>query len=193
MYSKDYEDTLNQVAAALKMNPAWLYNVIMLESAFDPTAYNKSGAIGLIQFMPKTLKDYGLLSTQLAAKIPSGNAPVPENVKQEVRTEFLAKYPDVLSQLQGPVLKYFQRYRNYPTEQSVYMTVFYPAYRDAALSAPFDTTIQSQNPGIKTVGDYVALVQSRAKTRDLIAKAKSPLSLIAIAAIGFAGYITMRS
>ena len=192
MFKAEYENAMNQVAALLKMNPAWLYNVIMLESAWNPAAYNKSGAVGLIQFMPKTLKDYGMLSAQLAAKIPTGKTPVPESIKQEVRTEFLAKYPDVVSQLQGPVLRYFRRYRDYPTEQSVYMTVLYPAYRNASLDTAFSADVQAQNPGIKTVGDYVALVQSRAKTRDLIAKAKSPLSLLAVAAIGFAGYIGLR-
>ncbi len=193
MYNKEYEPTLNAVAAALKMNPAWLYNVIMLESAWSPSAYNKSGAVGLIQFMPKTLKDYGLLSAQLAAKIPAGKTPVPENIKQEVRTEFLAKYPSIVSQLEGPVLKYFKRYHDYPTEQSVYMTVLYPAYRNASLDAPFDATVQAQNPGIQTVGDYVALVQSRARTKEMIAKVKSPLTLLTVAAIGLGSYYIMRS
>ncbi len=191
MYSSNYDAVLNQVAATLKMKPEWLYNVIMLESAFNPTAYNKSGAVGLIQFMPKTLKDYGMLSNQLAAKIPTGT--VPENIKQEVRTEFLAKYPDVISQLQGPVLQYFKRYRDYSTEQSVYMTVLYPAYRTASLDTPFSADVQAQNPGIRTVGDYVALVQSKARSRDLIAKATSPLTLVAVAAIGITGYIALRS
>ncbi len=192
MYSKSFEPVLNQVAGLLKMNPAWLYNVIMLESGWSPTAYNKSGAVGLIQFMPKTLKDYGMLSAALTAKIEAGK-PVPENVKQEVRAEFLAKYPDVISQLQSPVLKYFKRYYDYPTEQSVYMTVLYPAYRNASLSTPFSSDVQAQNPGIKTVGDYVALVQSKAKTRETLEKVKSPLSLVALAAIGIGGYLALRS
>ena len=190
MYSKNFEPVLNQVAATLKMNPTWLYNVIALESAWNPNAYNKSGAVGLIQFMPKTLKDYGLLSAQLSAKIPTGT--VPEAIKQEVRTEFLARYPDVISQLEGPVLKYFKRYRDYPTEQSVYMTVFYPAYRSASLDTVFASSVQAQNPGIKTVGDYVAKVQSRARTNDMIAKVTSPISLAFLAAIGIAGYYLMQ-
>lgn len=189
-YNKSFEPTLNKVAAALKMNPAWLYNVIMLESAWNPAAYNSSGAVGLIQFMPKTLKDYGMLSTQLAAKIPTGK--VPEAVKQEVKTEFLAKYPSVISQLEDPVLKYFKRYRDYPTEQSVYMTVLYPAYRSASLETVFAADVQAQNPGIKTVGDYVALVKSKAKSREVIAKVTSPLSLLAVAAIGAAGYFALQ-
>jgi hypothetical protein len=186
-------EVLNAVAASLKMNPVWLSNVIMLESSWDPKAYNKSGAVGLIQFMPKTLKDFGLVSVQLASKIPNGKTPVPEDVKQQVRQEFLAKYPDVISQLEGPVKTYFARYVGYPTEQSVYLTVFYPAYRNASLDTVFDADIQKQNPGIKKVSDYVALVQSRANRNGLIAMAKKPLSLLTIAALGFASYIAVRS
>src|SRR3954466_5436619 len=110
-----YEALINQVAAALGMQPDWLYNVIALESSWNPSAYNPSGAVGLIQFMPKTLKGLGLLSPALAAQIPDGA--VPEDVKQLVRHEFLMKYPNVESQLLGPVVLYFKGYRPFPTEQ----------------------------------------------------------------------------
>lgn len=191
MYSKDFDFALDSQASVLGMNREWLYNVIMLESGWDPKAYNQSGAVGLIQFMPKTLKDFGLLSPALAAKVPSGV--VPEAVKQEVRKEFLAKYPDVQSQLFGPVTTYFKRYRSYPTEQSVYMTVFYPAYRDSSMSQSFDSSVQKANPGIRTVGDYVALVQKRASNTAMIQKAKTPLTLLALSALGLIGYFSMRS
>jgi len=193
MYNKTFDYALDSTASLLGMNREWLYNVIMLESAFDPKAYNKSGAIGLIQFMPKTLKDFGLVSSALASRIPNDNTPVPEDVKQAVRQEFLAKYPDVVSQLFGPVTTYFKRYRTYHTEQSVYMTVLYPKYRDASLDTVFNATVQAQNPGIKTVGDYVSLVKTRARTKDLIAKAKSPLSVVTLAALAIAGYFSVRS
>lgn len=192
MYSKEFDYALDSQAAVLGMNREWLYNVITLESGWNPAAYNKSGAVGLIQFMPATLKDFGLLSPTLAAQVPK-NAPVPEAVKQAIRKEFLAKYPNVQSQLFGPVTTYFKRYRSYPTEQSVYMTVFYPAYRDSAMSQPFSAAVQAQNPGIKNVGDYVALVQSRARNTTLAQKAKTPLTLLAITAVGLLGYFSMKS
>jgi len=191
MYNKTFDYALDSTASLLGMNREWLYNVIMMESSWNPAAYNKSGAVGLIQFMPKTLKDFGLLSPALAARIPNG--PVPEDVKQAVRKEFLSKYPDVVSQLFGPVTTYFKRYRSYPTEQSVYMTVLYPKYREASLDTVFSATVQAQNPGIKTVGDYVAKVKSRARTNDIVAKAKSPLSVVTLAVLAFAGYFSMRS
>lgn len=193
MFTPETVPILNAVADTLKMNPAWLYNVIMMESAWNPSAYNKSGAVGLIQFIPKTLKDFKLLSIELSAMIPDGDKPVPENVKQMVRKEFLAKYPDVQSQLEGPVLKYFSRYKSYPTEQSVYMTVFYPSYRNAPVSQTFSPLVQSQNPGIKTVGDYIAKVQSRVKKNELIAGMKKPLSLLAIATTGLLGYYMLKA
>lgn len=192
MYSKEYDFALDSQAAILGINREWLYNVIMMESGWDPKAYNKSGAVGLIQFMPATLKDFGLISPALAAKVPS-NKTVPEDVKQAIRTEFLSKYPDVQSQLFGPVTTYFKRYRNYPTEQSVYMTVFYPAYRDSSMSQPFEAKIQIQNPGIKTVGDYVAKVQNKARNTAFIQKTKTPLTLLALSALGLIGYFSMRS
>lgn len=203
MLDSKITDALNRVAAALNMNPAWLSNVIMLESSWNPKAYNKSGAVGLIQFMPRTLKDYGLLSVQLAAKIPMNKIrntkgqfvfpDVPESVKQEIKAEFLAKYPDAISQLEGPVLQYFKRYKGYPTEQSVYLTVFYPSYRNASLDTVFDANIQAQNPGIKKVGDYVAMVQSRVNRNGLIGQVKTPLSLLTVAAVGLVGYFMQRS
>lgn len=190
MYNKTFDYALDSTASLLGMNREWLYNVIMMESSWKPNAYNKSGAVGLIQFMPKTLKDFGLLSPALAARIPSG--PVPEEVKQAVRKEFLAKYPDVVSQLFGPVTTYFKRYRSYPTEQSVYMTVFYPKNREASLDTVFNAGVQAQNPGIKTVGDYVAKVQAKSRTNSIIAKAKSPLSVVTLAALAIAGYFSMK-
>lgn len=193
MYSKTFDYALDSTASLLGMNREWLYNVIMMESTWNPAAYNSSGAIGLIQFMPKTLKDFGMLSPALAARVPDDDRKVPEDVKASVKKEFLAKFPDVVSQLFGPVTTYFKRYRTYPTEQSVYMTVFYPKNREASLDTVFNARVQAQNPGIKTVGDYVAKVQSRSRTNDIIAKAKSPLSVATLAALAVAGYFSMRS
>ncbi len=186
MFSSSYEPTLVSVAKALGMERDWLYNVVRLESGWSPTAYNPSGAVGLIQFMPKTLKDLNLLSSSLAARVPF-TGPVPEAVKQAVRAEFLAKYPDVESQLQGPVLLYFRRYRPYPDAQSVYMTVFYPAYRTVSPDTVFPGQVQAQNPGIVTVADYVAKAEGGG-----LAKTAS-VSLLALAAAGLAAYAIYQS
>lgn len=190
-YSSTYDNALSQAAGALGMNPEWLYKVIQLESAWNPAAYNKSGAVGLIQFMPATLKDYHLLSPALAAKIPPGSSPVvPESVKQEVKKEFLAKYPDAISQLLGPVITYFKRYKSYPTEQSVYLTVLYPSYRDASLDTVFSPSVQAANPGIRTVGDYVNKVNQQV----VLAKFKGPvLGGLAVLTLAGVAYFAMTS
>jgi len=166
MFSDQYNDALSQIASLLGIyDPAWLYNVIAAESAWNPAAYNKaSGAVGLIQFIPRTLMDYGLLSAPLAARIPK-TGKVPEDVKQAIKAEFLAKYPTVTAQLLGPVLQYFKRYRPFPTEQSVYLTVFYPAYRSNTLDTVFPDTVRAYNPGINTVGDYVNFVKKKSNLK----------------------------
>lgn len=185
MYSPSYEQTLKSVADSLNMGRDPLFKVIMMESSWKFDAYNKSGAVGLIQFMPQTLKGMGLLSPQLAALVPSHGA-VPENIKQMVRQEFLAKYPDAPSQLLGPVKAYFKGYAPFQTDQSVYMAVFYPAYRNADLTTPFSDSIRAQNPGIDTVGDYVNHVNNVVMKKQLVQKGGPLLGLAALAIAGFA-------
>jgi hypothetical protein len=165
MYSATYDDVLSQAAQALGMDLNFLYNVIMAESGWSPSAYNaSSGAVGLIQFIPRTLLSMNLLSADLAARIPASGA-VPDDVKRDVAQEFLMKYPTVTAQLLGPILQYFKPYRPFPTEQSVYLTVFYPAYRSNPLDTIFPANVQAQNPGITTVGDYVDFVKKKSKMR----------------------------
>lgn len=180
---------LIEVAGKISANPEDLHALIQAESAWNPNAYNASGAVGLIQFMPQTLKDFGLLSAGLAERVPSKGA-VPEGVKQAVRHEFLTKWPTIEAQLRGPVVTYFTRYKPFPTRQSLYLSVFYPAYRNAAPDTAFPASVRAQNPGIDTVADYVDHVEKRR-----IAKAVGkPLGMAtaALAIIGALWYIGRR-
>lgn len=183
MFSNSYEASLQSTANAIGVPRDWLFNVISLESNWNADAYNRSGAIGLIQFMPQTLKDMRLLSPSLSAMVPTYGT-VPEDVKQAVRAEFTAKFPDVDSQLGGPVQQYFHG-RSYPTEQSFYMRVLYPLLVNAPLSQTLPANVQAANPGLKTVGDYVNLVQSRAQTAEVVRKG---IPVVAILAGGLALY-----
>lgn len=159
------ENDLLAAAYAIGINPTWLANVISLESDGNPRAYNPvSGAVGLIQFMPRTLKDMGLLSAAMASRIPATGA-VPDAVKTDVKNEFLARYPDSASQLRGPVVRYMKQWAPFPTEQSAYMAVFYPAYRYVSPDTTFSSSIQKQNPGIYTVADYVSLVKKKSQPK----------------------------
>lgn len=186
MYSSKYNGVLSETAAALGMQRDWLFNVISLESNWNPAAYNRSGAVGLIQFMPDTLKGMGLLSPALAARVRY-DAAEPEDLKQAIRTEFTAKFPDVESQLLGPVRQYFKG-RKYPTEQSVYLQVFYPKYASVPPSTEFPANVQAQNPGIRNVQDYITLVQSRSSQNETVRKG---LPLVALAALGVSAYFLM--
>jgi hypothetical protein len=189
MFFDSYEAALRDAAVSLGMPRDWLFNVINLESNWSADAYNGSGAVGLIQFMPATLKGMGLLSPSVSGLIPS-DGPVPEGVKQLVKTEFLAKWPDAIAQLNGPVRQYFKPMRPFPTEQSVYMAVFYPKFRTASLDTVFPANVQAQNPGIDTVGDYVALVQKKALTASVL---KKGIPLLGVALLGFAAYFISRA
>jgi len=166
MYSESYSTILAATAAAIGANPQDLKDLINFESNWKADAYNTSGAVGLIQFMPKTLKDFKLLPSILAMKI-NDSSPVPEAVKQEVRQWFLATYPTVEAQMKGPVTTYFNRYKPFPTRQSLFMSVFYPAYRNVPADTVFSEAIQAQNPGIDTVQAYMDFVKKKVIPRPL--------------------------
>lgn len=166
MWSETYRAPLIQVANAIGANPEDLRALIAFESSWNPKAYNRSGAVGLIQFMPQTLKDMGYLPGALSAKVPAyGQGAVPESIKQEVRNWFTATYPDATAQLLGPVLSYFLSGKPYPTLQSLSMKVFYPAYRNVTPDTLFPVSVRNANPGIDTVGDYVAHVKKKSNLR----------------------------
>jgi hypothetical protein len=129
------------VANQLGVHPFDLSNLINFESAgtFASDVRNRvSGATGLIQFMPATAKAMGFTTDQLAAMSPV--------------------------QQMDEVYRYFSRYKGrFGTVQSVYMAVFYPKAMTWALTAVFPPNVQRVNPGIRTVADYVSLVNRRAK------------------------------
>jgi soluble lytic murein transglycosylase-like protein len=47
------------------------------------------------------------------------------------------------------------------TDQDLYMSVFYPAYRRKPINMAFPSYVQSANPGIKTPGDYINKVNAQ--------------------------------
>jgi hypothetical protein len=136
------EEALNSTAARLGVPPDSLNKLIAFESAWNPLAKNPiSGARGLIQFTHKTAQGLGFLNAD----------------------DLVNKYPTVESQLAGPVLSYLSKYKPFgnPFPQSLYLSVFYPAYRFSSLNTEFSDTVKKQNPGIKYVGDYIAKVEKK--------------------------------
>ncbi len=212
-FSTSYTSALATAAARLGIpDPAWLKNLIQAESGWNAKAYNAgSGATGLIQWIPRVMRDFGFLPLGVSSKIPASGA-LSTALKKEVSAAFLLRYPDTEKQLLGPVVDYLKRYKPFPTEKSLYLAVFYPAYRDKSLETPFpdsvkaanpgiDTlvdagpveklrfpdSVKAANPGIDTVGAYVKYVQSKAR-----GSLAPPLGIFALASIAAATYIASR-
>lgn len=140
-YSK-IKNTLEYVAKSLGVKPKDLFNLINFESKWNPLARNTiSGARGLIQFMHTTAQSMGFKNAD----------------------DLVSKYPDINSQLSGPVLTYLSKYKpfNYPYPQSLYMSVFYPAYRNRDPYSLFPDPVRKQNPGINRIIDYVNFVEKK--------------------------------
>lgn len=132
--------SLENLAKLLAVPPEWLNALITFESNFNPLARNKiSGARGLIQFMHTTAQGMGFKDAD----------------------DLISKYPDIDSQLSTPVYNYLKKYAPFPTKQSLYMAVFYPAARSWPLEKEFPANVKKVNPNIITVGDYVRKVEKR--------------------------------
>jgi len=60
LYLDAYRDTINMAASKYRVDPALVRAVIHAESAFQPGARSKKGALGLMQLMPDTARDMGV-------------------------------------------------------------------------------------------------------------------------------------
>ena len=128
-----------KLARWLETEPAYLANVMNFESGFNPQAINPySGASGLIQFVKPTAE--GLGTSLDALRAMTGVQQMPW------------------------VKKYFSRFRGkLKTQGDVYLAVFYPARIGKDPTIPFSAKVQSQNPGIKNPGDYIAKANAKAR------------------------------
>jgi hypothetical protein len=165
-------DALKEVSAILGVNTDSLTKLINFESGFNPAARNPfSGARGLIQFMPATARNMGFRDAD----------------------EIVEKYPDAEKQLRGPVLKYLSSFKPFPTNQSLYMSVFYPAYRSSPVDTPFSENIRKQNPGINFVSDYINLVEKKTSKIIQLPKYSFFAFLIPVSAVTLTAlYLTHR-
>jgi hypothetical protein len=134
------ENAIKEVSANLGVSSDDLQKLIMFESGFNPSAKNQyTGARGLIQFMPDTARAMGYKDAD----------------------EIVKKFPSAEAQLKGPVLSYLSKYKPFSTKQSLYMSVFYPQYRNVPIDTAFSDSIRKVNPGINFVSDYINLVEKR--------------------------------
>ena len=60
MRASAFDDIIDQQARAHGLNPVLVRAVIEAESAFNPLAVSRAGAMGLMQLMPGTAKDLGV-------------------------------------------------------------------------------------------------------------------------------------
>lgn len=125
---------LNEVAQKLAVPVDWLARLINFESHFDPRASNpKSTAKGLIQFVDSTAKQLGFKNSQ----------------------DLVDKLPMISDQLRFAVFPYLAQFKPFPTQQSLYMSVFYPSYRLVSPDTPFPENVRAVNPKIFSVQDYI--------------------------------------
>lgn len=140
LLNKSEEAALLNLANRLNVEVIKLKALIDFESGFNPSAVNKySGAVGLIQFMPKTLRNMGYIDS----------------------ANFLRMFPTIESQLNTPVYEYFKNYLPLDTDKKLFMSVFYPVASTWPDLKEFPKIVQDSNPGIKTVADYMRKVYSR--------------------------------
>ncbi len=57
---KRYGSIVNKAALRYRVDEALLHAIITAESAFDPNAVSRTGAVGLMQLMPATAQRYGV-------------------------------------------------------------------------------------------------------------------------------------
>jgi soluble lytic murein transglycosylase-like protein len=60
LYLTEFADNISQAAALYHVEPAFVRAIIHAESAFNPLARSRKGAMGLMQLMPNTAQDMGV-------------------------------------------------------------------------------------------------------------------------------------
>jgi len=132
---------LNDIAIRLGIPYENLYNLIKFESGFNPLIKNpNSSARGLIQFIDSTAQSLGFKDS----------------------LDLVTKNPTIQQQL--PIVqKYLEQFYPFDGKQSLYLSVFYPKYRNVEPDTPFPENVQRVNPGIKTPADYIRKVEGKKK------------------------------
>lgn len=140
---------LSDTALRLGTNPWFLAHLMNFETggSFSPSQPNHAnptaGAVGLIQFMPSTAAELLRSSDPQAARA-------------------LMKRMSFAEQMIY-VENYLRRYAPFPTRESLYMAVFYPAARTWDPDREFPANVQRYNPGIRTPRDYARMVERNAR------------------------------
>lgn len=136
-----YANELVAACERLDIDPAWLANVIWVESGGDPSARNPgSDASGLIQFMPKTAQGLGTTTSAIRGMTGQQQMALVEQYFQNVIRTF------------GPL----------KSQEDVLAAVFYPAYIGKPLET-FSAAVQAANRGMKNMREYTLHLTSKAR------------------------------
>jgi hypothetical protein len=158
------EKALNTAAKILSVPPAWLDNLIQFESKWQPDIKNPfSSARGLIQFVDRSARELGYKDS----------------------ADLVAKNPSIEKQLLGPVVSYLKKFAPFQSEQSLYMSVFYPAARFIHPDTAFPEAVRKVNPGIVTVQDYINKVKGIRTARTA---GKALLALLIVSGVAWGLY-----
>lgn len=172
-------NVLQGVAKALNVPAEWLYRLIQFESGWKPlqraymplnaAAIKKDPTIipryarGLVQFTDSTAQMLGFKDA----------------------LDLVTKQPTIDTQLPGAVYDLLKRYKPFPTEQSLYLSIFYPVARNWPPDQVFSDSVRAANPGINTPADYVRHVQG------IKLKSVAAAGIIVLLLIGLFIYLAM--
>lgn len=135
---------LRDTAAAVNVNPEYLYGLILTESGWNPTIKNSLGYGGLIQFGKSAAQALGYANVD----------------------ELLRKNPDRVTQLRGPVKSYLVAQKNIQVKlghtktnsplslQDLVSLVFYPAHFGQPTKT-LPANVQAANNGLVSIQDYI--------------------------------------
>jgi hypothetical protein len=144
---QDFAASIESLGNDLGVDPMYLANTMYAESTLNPSEKNKagSGAMGLIQFMPRTAANLGTTTDELSRMTP---------VEQ---MEYVRRYFSADNLGAGRL----RDLRNDPSQHNVNMAVFLPSM----IGKPVDTQIPQeywrQNGSIRTPSDYTRSAEKR--------------------------------
>lgn len=140
MLTDKEKSVLKTVSSSLGVKYDDLFNLIKFESGFNPMAKNpRSSARGLIQFTDSTAQSLGFKNSD----------------------DLIKKYPTVTAQLLKPVYVYLKQHAPFKDNQALYMSVFYPRYKNVSPYTVFPDSVRKANPGINRPIDYINKVESK--------------------------------
>ena len=127
-----FSSLIVQIAKRYRVESALVHAIIAAESAYDPDAVSRAGAVGLMQLMPATAQRYGVTDRR---------DPL-ENILGGVRylKDLIAQFNDLPLALaaynagEGTVIKYGNDIPPYPETQNYVRTVlgYYRRYRGSS-------------------------------------------------------------